>query len=273
MALNFVNDLKKTSGQIKSDQIGLVIEQMVNQRVTQRHKHERRWYDNNYFDDGHHFKVISRKTGRVIDTIGKTAGFTERAIPRASLQIRGVSNLLFSAEPYPVVYPERVSVSEFMDVAGTVDEVRYKEKLKQAKDVASKQGIYLTTSWEDNSLDIKLIDMLILAAKNSISYLKVYTDHKGKLCYDIRDAFDIIVDGDKRSLQECSFVTDTSSSTIEEVKNNPMFDPSMTEKLVPDNKYATSEIKDAYMRSRFGTKSGRKNMRPLLLRRPLCRRY
>src|SRR3990167_8882616 len=120
MAVKFVNDLKRTSGQIQSEQIGLLVEQMVNQRVTQRHKYERRWYDNNFFDDCHHFRVISRKTGRVIDTIGKTAGFVERAIPRASLQIRGVSNLLFSAEPYPVVYPERVSASQFMDVAGTI---------------------------------------------------------------------------------------------------------------------------------------------------------
>ena len=100
------SDLAKKLSSTKSAQIGQAVEEMVGQAIMQRRSHERRWYDNNFFDDGYHFRIISRQTGRVIDHISKTAGYVERAIPRASRQIRGVSNLLFNSEPYPVIYPQ-----------------------------------------------------------------------------------------------------------------------------------------------------------------------
>lgn len=265
--MKIVNDLQRRFSYVTSEQIGGMVEGLVGQAITQRRKHERRWYDNQFFDDGYHFRVISRKTGRVIDTIGKLTGFVERAIPRASLQIRGVSNLLFSTEPYPVVYPERITIEQFRNQMGQIDELRYKAAQDQAKELARKRGLFLTNKWEENSLDIKLIDMILLAAKGAVSYLQVYTDPvTKKICYEVNDSFDIILYGDRRSLGECPYVCKARSYPIDEVRNNPIFDPVMVEKLQPDNKYATSEIKDAYMRGRFGTKMGEKEQATIIVK-------
>ena len=244
---------------VNSDNIGQVIEQLVNQEVIKRRKYERRWYDNQFFDDGYHFRVISRKTGRVIDTIGKMTGYVERAIPRASQQIRGVSNLLWSAEPYPVVYPERITIEDFRLPNGQVDMQSYMQAVEKSKQVARKQGKWLTTEWEEADLSLKIIDMMIIAAKQSISYLQVYSDPVTKqIKLDVCDAFDVITEGDKRSLKDVPFMTKTKSTTIDAIQSNPMYKPEMIKKLQPDNKYATSEIKDAYMRARFGSKTGEK---------------
>ena len=252
---------------IPSENIGQAVEELVNQAVIQRRKHERRWYDNQFFDDGYHFKVISRKTGRVIDTIGKLTGFVERTIPRASLQIRGVSNLLYSADPYPVVYPERISIEDFRLPNGQVDQQAYMQAYEKAKQVARKQGKWLTTEWENSDLEIKLIEMMVLAAKQSIAYIQVYSEpEKNKICFDIFDAFDIVTLGDKRSLEEEPFVTKIKSQTLEEVKSDSKYEESKVAKLQPDNKYATSEIKDAYMRARFGQKTGEKNQASILVK-------
>ena len=244
---------------VNSDNIGQVIEQLVNQEVIKRRKYERRWYDNQFFDDGYHFRVISRKTGRVIDTIGKMTGYVERAIPRASQQIRGVSNLLWSAEPYPVVYPERITIEDFRLPNGQVDMQAYMQAVEKSKQIARKQGKWLTTEWEEADLSLKIIDMMIIAAKQSISYLQVYSDPVTKqIKFDVFDAFDVITEGDKRSLKDVPFMTKTKSTTIDAIQSNPMYKPEMIKKLQPDNKYATSEIKDAYMRARFGSKTGEK---------------
>lgn len=244
---------------VNSDNIGQVIEQLVNQEIIKRRKYERRWYDNQFFDDGYHFRVISRKTGRVIDTIGKMTGYVERAIPRASQQIRGVSNLLWAADPYPVIYPERITIEDFRLPNGQIDIQGYQQKLEQSKQIARKQGKWLTTEWEDADLSLKLVDMMIIAAKQSISYLQVYSDPQTReIKFDVFDAFDIITEGDKRSLKDVPFITKTKSTTIDAIQTNPMYKPDMIKKLQPDNKYATSEIKDAYMRARFGSKTGEK---------------
>lgn len=260
---------------LNSENIGQAIEQLVSQAVTQRKKHERRWYDNQFFDDGYHFKVISRKTGRVIDTIGKTSGFVERTIPRASLQIRGVSNLLYSADPYPVVYPQRISIEDFRDpTTGEINKQEYMMAYEKAKRIARKQGKWLTTEWENADLEIKIIDMMIIAAKHSISYLQVYSEpEKNRLCFDVFDGFDIVTYGDRRSLEEEPFVSKVKSYTIEDIKSDTKFDPKMVAKLQPDNKYATSEIKDAYMRSRFGEKTGEKNQATILVKETFIKEH
>ncbi len=272
--MSIIDNLAKIFPSVKSEQIGGAIEDLVGQAVTQRRKHERRWYDNNFFDDGYHFRVISRKTGRVIDTIGKLTGFVERAIPRASLQIRGVSNLLWSADPYPVVYPERVTIEKFRSSTGQIDIEGYKKALELNKQVARKRGIWLTNEWEDCDLEIKLIDMMILAAKNAISYLKIYSDpDKQEIKTVVRDAFDVIVYGDRRNLKIVPFVTDTEAMDIRDVQTDTRFVPAMVAKLQPDNKYATSEIKDAYMRSRFGTKTGNKEQATIIIKETFMKEY
>lgn len=264
--MNFT-DLTKAISATRSDNIGHAIEDMVSQAIMQRRNHERRWYDNNYFDDGLHFRVVSRKTGRVIDTIDRANGYVERAIPRASRQIRGVANLLFAAEPYPVVYPQRTSVSFFKKPDGSIDEEAYRANIDKNKDIARKKGVWLSTQWEDQDLELKMIDALLLAFKNAISYVQVYTDPlTRKIRTDVFDAFDVIVFGDRRDTQSLPFMTKTAPMDLTDIQQSPIFEPSMVAKLTPDNKYATSEIKDAYMRARYGTKIVEKGMQSLIVK-------
>lgn len=258
-------NIPKIFGQIGSEQAGQMVEQLVSQEVNKRHKWERRWYDNNFFDDGYHFRAISKKTGRVIDTLGKLTGYVERAIPRASLQIRGISNLLFAAEPYPVIYPKRITVEDFRNpTTKEIDLAKFQEEQKKLKEVARKQGVWVSTEWEENELPLKLIDMILLAAKNSVSYLQIYTDDDQKMCFDVYDAFDIILQGDMRDIQDVPFITKACPTTLAKIKEDSRFDPAMVAKLQPDNKYATSEIKDAYQRARFGMKTGEKELATII---------
>lgn len=258
-----IDKLAGQFSQTNSQKIGQAIEELVNGALMRRRGHERRWYDNNFFDDGYHFRTISRKTGRIIDHTSRSTGYVERAIPRASRQIRAVSNLLFAAEPYPVVYPERISSSEFPPpqkdprTGKEVPSPEYEKAMEQAKDIARRRGIWLTTEWDEKQqLPLKLIDMMLLAAKNSVSWIEVYSDtNTQEICTDVFDAFDVICYGDLRDYQKLPFITKTQPMDIEDIKTDYRFKEEMVQKLTPDNRYATSEIKDAYMRARFGAKT------------------
>jgi hypothetical protein len=243
---------------LKSNNIGAALDTMIQQAVEQRRTHERRWFENNYFDDGYHFKLISKKTGKTIDRLGGNGNYVERAIPRASRQIRGVSNLLFAAEPYPVVYPARCTTADYINPqTGQVDMQAYKQAVEKSKIIARKQGTWLTTEWEDEQdLDIKLINMMLKSAKNSISYLQVWSDtDKQKIHTEVYDAFDIILFGDKEELKHCPFITKTRSRTVQDIMADEAYKKANTERLQPDNRYATSEVKEAYMVQRYGTKT------------------
>lgn len=252
---------------LSSEQMGQQITEFVTQKIQKRRIFERRWYDNNFFDDGFHFRSISKKTGRVIDKLTGGKGYTERAIPRASLQIRGVSNLLFAAEPYPVIYPQRVTIETFRDPStGQINEQAYKLAYDRSKQEARKRGTWLTTEWEDQEMLIKTIEALISAAKESVSYIQVMSDtDEQKIVVKVRGAFEVVLDGDLKSVQEQSQIAIVEPMTLDEIKSNELFDPEMTKKLTPDNKYATSEVRDAYMRAKFGSKTGEKGQGTLLV--------
>lgn len=277
--MGILDNLTKQFAATSSKGIGQAVEEIVSQAITQRRAHERRWYDNNFFDDGYHFKTISRKTGRTIDQVNSSHGYVERAIPRASRQIRGVSNLLFTAEPYPVVYPARIDKSKYPDQIGQdgkpVENPKYEEERKKVKQTARMQGLWLTSEWdEEQNLPIKLIDLLLLAAKNSVSWLQVYSDtDKQKLCTEVFDAFDVVILGHHRETKTLPFMTKIKSMDIKEAMNNPLFDESMRSKLTPDNKYATSEIKEAYMRSRFGTKLSAQGQATILIKETFMKEF
>lgn len=242
---------------LTTDKIGMALQETTNQMLLQRRRHERKWYENNWFDDGYHFRTISKKTGRIIDHVTGYGGGVERAIPRASRQIRGVGNLLFAAEPFPVVYPERISTSQFTNQLGQVNQQAYKAALDKAKLEARRQGIWLTTEWEDvQELDIKTISVLLKAAKNSIAYVQIYSDtQKQKICSEVFDAFDLVLDGDKEDLEQCPLIDKSRSRQLTEILSDPMYEKAQLNKLSPDNRYATSEIKQAYMSARYGAKS------------------
>ncbi len=256
-----LSDLATRLGYTRTDGIGQAVEDMVASALSRRKSHERRWYDNNFFDDGYHFRSVSKKTGRVIDHTARNSGYVERAIPRASRQIRGVSNLLFAAEPYPVVYPKRVSIEQFRDETGEINQDAYDQAMENNKQIARKQGTWLSTEWEDEQeLPSKLIDMILLAAKNSVSWLQVYSDtNKQKIITDVYDAFDVICYGDVRDENMLPFITKACPMDIKEVLTDSRFDEAKLKNLTPDNKYATSEVKNAYMNARYGNKGGEDN--------------
>jgi hypothetical protein len=264
-----MNVLSRLTGESNSDVMGQAIEDMVGKAISRRKPHERRWYDNNFFDDGYHFRIISKKTGRVIDTTNKQSGYVERAIPKASRQVRGVTNLLFAAEPYPVVYPQRISISEFEG-----DQQAYMKAMEKAKDVARKQGVWITNEWEEQELQVKMIDMIIKAAKNSVAWLEVYSDpRKQKIITNVYDAFDVICFGDVDDERKLPFMTKACPMTPEEINASPIFDPAKVAKLTTDNKYATSEIKDAYMRSRYGVKTEEKKDGTIMVKETFIKEY
>lgn len=254
--MGVLDKLAEQFSKTSSNYIGKAVDDLVSQAISQRKWHERRWFDNNFFDDGYHFRVVSRKTGQVIDHISYQNGYTERAIPRASRQIRAVSNLLYSAEPYPVVYPQRITQEQFRDPqTGQINEQLLKDAQEGAKQVARLRGNWISNEWESQELALKLIDMMLLASKNSISYLQVYSDtDKEKIVTEVYDAFDVVVYGDRRELDDAPFIAKVCPMDLVDVMNNPLFEKEKVAKLTPDNKYATSEIKDAYMRVRYGSK-------------------
>src|SRR3990167_2046589 len=101
---------------IPTDYIGMEIDKWVTNYQMMRKSFERRWYDNNFFDDGYHYRYVSRTTGRIVDLTQQGDLFIpKRAIPKASRQIRGVSNLLLSGEYVPVVYPEKITKVNYPD--------------------------------------------------------------------------------------------------------------------------------------------------------------
>lgn len=259
-----------------SKAIGKMVEDMNFQAIMRRRAWERRWYNTNWFDDGLHFRVMSKRTGQIIDHVQKNSGFIERAIPRASKQIRGIGALLLTPEYYPVVYPERTSQEDFRNkITGQVDQQAFQQAQEKAKEEARRRGIFVTKTWEDElELEIKLMDMILLTAKNGISYLKVYTDpHTKRVTASVHDAFDVICYGDVRELDDLPFMTFTQPMDFNEVISNEMFDEEKRRDLSPDNLYATSEIKEAYMRARYGSKLNAQNLNTITVRETFIKEY
>ncbi len=256
--------------------VGKMVEDMNFQAIMRRRAWERRWYNTNWFDDGLHFRVMSKRTGQIIDHVQRNSGFIERAIPRASKQIRGIASLLLTPDYYPVVYPENITEEDFRDKK--TDSIRvpeFEQAKKDAKEEARKRGVFLQTTWEDDlDLELKLMDMILLSAKNGISFLKVYTDPITKrIRADVHDAFDIIMYGDKRELDDLPFITVAEPWDFNEVISSDMFDEDKKKELSPDNLYATSEIKEAYMRARYGSKLNAQNLNTIIVRETFIKEY
>lgn len=259
-----------------SKQIGRAIEDMTFLAIMRRRPWERRWYNTNWFDDGLHFRVISKRTGQLIDHVQRYSGFIERAIPRASKQIRGIGSLLLTPNYYPVVYPERVTEEDFRDKkTGQIDQLKYKMAQEVAKQNARKQGIFLQTTWEDElQLELKLMDMILLTAKHGISFLQIYTDPQThRIRGDVLDAFDVVMYGDRREIDDLPFMSKTASWDFNEVLSSPIFDEDKKADLSPDNLYATSEIKEAYMRSRYGTKMNNSVINSIVIKENFLKEY
>ena len=223
----------------------------------QRKSFERRWYDNNFFDDGHHFRYISRTTGKILDISDRgSRNDPKRAIPKASRQIRGVANLLSQADYIPVVYPERPQV-------GTE---QYEQAYKLAMEHAKKVGSWVENEWKNQELIDKIAQMIILTSKNSVSYLQVWADeYTQEIKTKVRDAFDVYLQGQGTDIYDSPVIIICSPMLINQLQADEHFPEAQRAKLNPDNKYASSEIKEAYMRARYGFNSSANDATATLL--------
>ena len=253
---------------IPTRNIGQAIEDFVMMASSQRKGFERRWYNNNFFDDGYHFRFLSRTTGRIVDLENKNIHSPERAIPKASRQIRGIANLLMQLEPVPVVYPEKVTKASF------AEEKMYVEALNAAKEIAKKSGHWIREEFKNQEMIDKLTLMIILAAKHGISYLEVWPDAvEEKIKTQIYDAFDIYLLGNLTEISDSPMIVKAIPQLISVIKANENFDPDQLNQISPDNRYASSEIKQAYLQSRYGQGITSDSAATLILKEAFIKEY
>ncbi|KKL86595.1 hypothetical protein LCGC14_1943180 [marine sediment metagenome] len=242
---------EKDTSQLETEHISQEIDNMMLLAKNTRKPFARSWYNNNFFDDGFHLRTISRTTGRIIDR-GRAATLysPRRAIPKASRQIRGMANLMLSQDYVPQIRPEKVTNVNYPQAE------EFQEAKQDAKLVAKRVGHWLTEEWNDQDLDIKMVQMVMLTMKNYISYIQISPDPiEEAIKTQVYDAFDIYLMSNRTSIYDSPFIIKEVSKLIRKIKANEMFDKEQLEKITPDTRYASDEIKEAYLTSKFG-KSG-----------------
>lgn len=260
---------KVQTEKLDTKQIYQAVENQQEVYYTQRKAHERRWYDNNFFDDGFHFRFLSRRTGKIVDLSARaTQTSPKRAIPKASRQIRGIANLLLGLDPHPVIYPEELLASNYQSPE------EYQKAREVAGKIAQKVGIWITEEWEEQELIDKLTTMLILSAKHGVSYLQILPDPieeciKTEVC----DAFDIFLDGSLTEIYDSPSIIKAKRQLIAKIKTNELFDEKARMDISPDNKYASSEVKQAYMNARFGQFSVAEQTQTLIVKEAFIKEY
>ena len=247
---------------VATQQMGQVLDELVRNSESARRSHERRWYDNNFFDDGHHFRYISRSTNKIIDQSERSTIYSpQRAIPKASRQIRGVANLLLSQNPVPTIYPERVMRQDYPQqmvqdpqTGQPVDmgQMKFMQAEKAAKDVARKKGWWLRREFDSQDMTEKLALLAILCAKHSVAWIQVWPDLNGKIKSQAYDAFDIYTVGEVTDAEDEPYIIKAVPEMLVNVINNEYYDEVQRQLLTADNKKAESTIKSSYMNSRFG---------------------
>lgn len=263
------NNQKFDSSNTDTRGIAQQIESMVQSSVFQRRQIERRWYDNNFFDDGFHFRYVSRETGKIIDLAERTnMNLPQRAIPKASRQIRGIANLLMAPEYQPVVYPYRITKSNFPDPSDFAQASQY------SKQMATRIGAWIENEWKQKGMKELMTFMAMLSAKNAISYMQIWPDEfDEKINMKVFDAFDIYLMGNLNFIEDCPFIIKAVPQSIYKIKANQKFDAEQLEKLNPDNRYASSEIKQAYMISRYSTGITTDKSATLILKEGFIKEY
>lgn len=234
-----------------SMEMNQAVDEMIQAGKSTRRGFERRWYDNNFFYDGYHFRYMSRQTNKIVD-LSERANlyYPMRAIPKASKQVQGIANLLTSSQYVPVVYPERVDKSAFSDE-------EYKLAYDLAKKIALKTGHWLMEEWKKQEILEKLTYMILLSCRHNVSFLKIWPDaDKEAINTSVRDAFDCYCLGYLNEIYDSPFFIETQPRLLNDIKNDEMFPEELRNKIVADNKQSDSDIKDAYQRARFGMKSG-----------------
>src|SRR3990172_8027636 len=254
---------------ITSVAMGQTIEEILTAASSQRMGFERRWYDNNFFDDGYHFRYLSRTQNKIVDLSENQSLWAPiRAIPKASRQIRGVANLLVSRDFVPVIYPERVNKIQFTDPA------EYKMALESAKNIAKRSGHWVEEEMRNQDIVIKIAQMVILAAKHGVSYMQTWPDAVSEsIKTSVLDAFDIYLDGTVTDIEDSPYIIKAIPKFISEIKANENFDPEQLKLINPDNKQASSEIKNAYMSSRFARTTNADATSSIILKEAFIKEY
>jgi hypothetical protein len=242
---------EKDTSRIETKSIANEIDVMVKLASSTRKYFARNWYNNNFFDDGYHLRSISRTTGRIVDLSNRATLYSPRRnIPKTSRQIRGMVNLMLSQDYVPQVRPENVTSVNYPDPQ------EFQQARLDAKNVARRSGHWLTEEWKVQDLDIKLAQMLLLTMKNFISYIKIWPDPvEEAIKTTVRDAFDVYLMSNYTSIYDSPFIVEAAPKLISQIKANELFDKGQLKRLQPDTRYASDEIKEAYLISKFG-KSG-----------------
>ena len=242
------NNIDLGSKSISKQNIGQFVYELKTSARDSRRGFERRWYDNNFFDDGFHYRYVSRQQNKIVDlSEGSNLYMPYRAIPKASRQIRGVANLLISPKYVPVIYPEKIIRENFSN------EQEYLLARQGAKIAAKRQGNWIEEEMKEQNLHEKLAFMVILTAKHGISYMEIWPDAvKEKIESQVYDAFDIYLMGNNTEIYHSPFMTKSVPRLMSEIKADERFDKAQTMRIIPDNKLAASDIKEAYARSRWG---------------------
>src|SRR3990167_4348113 len=200
-----------------SVQIGATVDDLMTSAKDARRSFERRWYDNNFFDDGFHFRYLSRQQNKIIDLADRSTIYNPlRAIPKSSKQIRGIANLLLSQDPVAVIYPEKINAAAFPPTLApdpntgemvSTPNPEYREAVQAAKLVAKLTGHWLEEEFRDQNMLEKLAFMVILAAKHVISYMQIWPDAvKEEILTQVFDAFDVYVLGSVTELSDSPFI-------------------------------------------------------------------
>lgn len=231
---------------------------------------ERNWYDNRFFDDGYHFRYVDRTVNKIVNLSPRALGLdgAVRAIPKATRQIRGIANLLMSSDPTPVVYPEKT----LLENQGSPEE--FTAAREKAKIIAKRIGHWIEEEWEEQQLISKLTNMVILTLREGISWMQVWPDPvQEKICTQVYDAFDIKVLGMYSEVEDLPFIVKSTPQLLSQVRANEYFDEEAKMRLLPDNKVASSMLKEAYQLRRYGKEQNNQNAATVMIHEAFIKEY
>lgn len=233
-------NLTSSTSSVPTSNMGDTVYDFRNMAKNRRSAFERRWYDNNFFDDGYHYRFYSRVANKIIDLADRATLYNPmRAIPKASRQVRGIANLLVAPDFVPVIYPEKTDNQD-------------PQSLKEAEDRAHKASTWMQKEWDTQDLVEKLAFMAILAAKHGVSWMQIWPDSEEEaIKTQVYDAFDIFVLGEMTEVSDLPFIIKSVPRLISQIKADSNYDEDQVNKITPDNKFASSDIKEAYMQARF----------------------
>jgi hypothetical protein len=270
------------TNRIETTEIGQTIADIVSVAGNNRKGFERKWYDNNFFDDGHHYRYLSRGQNKIVDLSERATLFAPmRAIPKASRQIRGIANLLVSSDPTPTVYPEKIgpNIPRFIQQQtpqgiAKAPNPDYQQAEDAAIEIAKKSGYWLEQVFKENNFTQLLAFIALLAQKNYVSWIKVWPDPiTERIRMAPRDAFDVYVMANVTDPEDSPYLVEVTPRLISEIKADENFDQDQVAKITPDNKFASSEIKQAYMNAKFNKLQNLDNAATLLQKEAYLKEY